>query len=116
MTQAVVPDVAGSVGLAAVAVVLLYTVLRYRGHVLHGAAVELLVLAALVFAATLLLDGLRLSPLAREGLQFLASLLYLGATWRLAQSFLHFEPDEGEPTDQPDIPLTAEGGGFEDVE
>lgn len=116
MSTASTVELVGAGLLAAVALLLVYTLARYRQQVLHRPAFEFLGAATVVFAASLLLDWLGAPALVRESLQLLASLLYLVVVWRFAAAFVHVEPVESVPAPGSDASMQAEGGGFEDVE
>lgn len=108
-------ETAGVALLAGVAALLVYTLVRYREHVLYRPAFGLLVGAAIVYAGSLAADAAGLAPALREALQLVAALMYLGAVWQFASGFVHVEGDE--PIDAgAEITLSAEGGGFEDGE
>lgn len=114
-----VESLVNAVGVAVIAgavFVLLYTRIRYRAHLLHRPAFGLLVGAAVCYAGSFGLDSLGAAPFARESLQLLAALLYVWAVWEFAGSFLHFETGGDADEGQPDISLSAEGGGFDDGE
>lgn len=109
-------ETAGVALLAGVVSLLVYTLVRYREHVLYRPAFGLLVGAAAVYAASLAGDAAGVAPVYREALQLVAGLMYLGAVWQFASGFVHVEPDDDPIEEGAEITLSAEGGGFDDGE
>lgn len=112
---ALVGDAASVLALGSVALVLLFTLARYRSRVVQRQAFALFAAGSVVFAASLLLDRVGLPVAGREAVQVLAGTLYLAATWAFAAEFVGFDRDDPDPTPG-DAALSAEGGGFDDVE